>query len=134
MAHETDHFLQLLEVQWHMSDDDFHFDIDRVRSPFSKAQLIASLKKYAQLHSVDTFGMREYDVWDGKAAHSETIRVRFGTWVKLFRLLAVGLSVAANLTQRPWSKRFVTVGVNKSQCPRFANSKNSLITQIPISH
>ena len=65
-----------------MSNDEFHFDIDRIGSPFSKAQIIASLEKYAQLHNVDTFGQREYDAWNGKLAHSETIQLRFGTWGK----------------------------------------------------
>ena len=106
MAHETDHFLQLLEVQWHMSNDDFHFDIDRVRSPFSKAQLIASLKKYAQLHSVDTFGMREYDVWDGKAAHSETIRVRFGTWGKALQAAGCRAERGGKLDSKTMVKAF----------------------------
>lgn len=65
-----------------MSADTFRYEIDRVRSPFSKAELIASLKKYAQSHKVESFGMRDYNAWRGKVAHAETIRIRFGTWGK----------------------------------------------------
>ena len=65
-----------------MSTGAFRYEIDRVRSPFSKAELIASLKKYAQSQNVESFGMRDYNAWRGKVAHAETIRVRFGTWGK----------------------------------------------------
>jgi len=71
-----------------MSTDAFRYEIDRVRSPFSKAELIASLKKYAQSHNVESFGMRDYNAWCGKVAHAETIRVRFGTWGKALQAAA----------------------------------------------
>ena len=72
-----------------MNTDAFRYEIDRVRSPFSRAQLVASLKRYAQSHNVESFGMRDYNAWRGKAANAETIRVRFGTWGKA--LQAAGL-------------------------------------------
>lgn len=63
-----------------MAAEAFHYEIDRVRSPFSKAALIASLKEYARVHNAESFGMRDYNAWRGKVANAETIRVRFGTW------------------------------------------------------
>lgn len=89
-----------------MSNDEFHFDIDRIRSPFSKAQIIASLEKYAQLHNVDAFGMREYDAWNGKLAHSETIRVRFGTWGKALQAAGCRAERGGKLDPKTMVKAF----------------------------
>jgi hypothetical protein len=72
-----------------MNSDTFRFKIDRIRLPFSKAELIASLKEYAKAHDTETFGMRDYDSWSGRLASSETIRVHFGSWGKA--LQAAGL-------------------------------------------
>lgn len=65
-----------------MKDSEFKFKIDRVKSPFSKADLINSLKEYAQTHDVDSFGMLDYDSWNKKIASAATISVHFGTWGK----------------------------------------------------
>ena len=89
-----------------MSNEEFHFDIDRIRSPFSKAQIIASLEKYAKLHNVDTFGMREYDAWSGKLAHSETIRVRFGTWGKALQAAGCRAERGGKLDPKTMVKAF----------------------------
>ncbi|MDZ4065103.1 MAG: hypothetical protein U1E22_10615, partial [Coriobacteriia bacterium] len=55
--------------------DDFRFEIDRVKSPFSQADLIASLKEYARVHKTDSFGMREYDAWTERIASAATIQI-----------------------------------------------------------
>ena len=89
-----------------MSNDEFDFNIDRIRSPFSKAQIIASLEKYAQLHNVDTFGMREYDAWSRKLAHSETIRVRFGTWGKALQAAGCRAERGGKLDPKTMVKAF----------------------------
>lgn len=65
-----------------MTDDAFRFEIDRIKSPFSKAQLIASLKEYARVHSVETFGMRDYNGWARRIVNANQIQGRFGTWGK----------------------------------------------------
>ncbi len=73
-------------VSSYMKDMDFKFEIDRVKSPFTKADLINSLKEYARVHNVDSFGMRDYDSWDKRIASSETIRVRLESWGKALQL------------------------------------------------
>jgi len=63
----------------------FRFKIDRIRSPYSKAEIVASLKEYGELHGRPTFGMRDYNIWPKRLASAETIRVRFGSWGKALR-------------------------------------------------
>lgn len=65
-----------------MKDNEFKFEIDRVKSPFVKADLINSLKDYARIHNVDSFGMLDYDSWNKRIASAATISVHFGTWGK----------------------------------------------------
>ena len=65
-----------------MSSDKFQFKIDRVRSRFSKAELIASLKEFGSLNNVQTFGMRDYNKWNKRIVTADTIRVMFGSWGK----------------------------------------------------
>jgi hypothetical protein len=72
-----------------MADDDFPYAIDRIRSQFTKAELLASLRAYSQISGAQSFGMREYDAWPPKRATSDTIRRYFGTWGKA--LQAAGL-------------------------------------------
>ena len=64
------------------TDPTFEYVIDRVRTQFSKPEIVELLKCYANAHDVDTFGMREYDSWDQRLLSSETIRVTFGSWGK----------------------------------------------------
>jgi hypothetical protein len=59
---------------------EFRYDIDRIRSRYSKAEILASLKEYGRLHPGSPFGMREYDSWPGRLVTSETIRLRFRSW------------------------------------------------------
>jgi len=65
-----------------MSTEEFHYEIDRVSSPFSKAEVVASLKKYAEVHRKSSFRGQDYDNWPDKIAHSNAIRKRFGGWGK----------------------------------------------------
>ena len=65
-----------------MSDSSFNFEVDRVKTHFSKAEIIASLKEYGKISNSVTFGMREYDNWKDRIVSSETIGRIFGTWGK----------------------------------------------------
>jgi hypothetical protein len=64
------------------TDPKLEFNIDRVRTRFSKPEIAASLNRYAEVRGVQTFGMREYDAWDKRILSPETIRVTFNSWGK----------------------------------------------------
>ena len=66
----------------------FNYTIDRVRTRFSKHEIVESLKEYAKVHG-KTPGMRDYNSWDGRLLSAERIRVTFGGWGKA--LHAAGL-------------------------------------------
>ena len=65
-----------------MTDAPFRFEIDRVKTHASRAEIVASLREYGRLHQCETFGMREYDGWKKRLVTSETIRRQFGSWAK----------------------------------------------------
>jgi hypothetical protein len=65
-----------------MSREPFRYTVDRISSPFSKAQIVASLKEYGELHCKSSFTGRDYDNWSEKIAYSSAIRRRFGGWGK----------------------------------------------------
>lgn len=65
------------------SPDDYVYKIDRVRTRYSKPEIVASLKQYATEHAVDSIDMRDYNAWPKRILSAETIRVRFnGSWGK----------------------------------------------------
>jgi len=61
---------------------EYVFKLDRLRTQPFKAEIIASLKTYADLHQVDTIKTREYDVWNDRVACTWTICKIFGSWGK----------------------------------------------------
>ncbi|HMD98534.1 MAG TPA: HNH endonuclease [Terriglobia bacterium] len=65
-----------------MSREPFRYRIDRISSPFSKVQIIASLKKYGEAHRRSSFTEQDYNNWVDKIAHSNAIARRFGGWGK----------------------------------------------------
>lgn len=65
--------------------EQFRFKIDRLRPRYSKAEMIASLKEYAEMHGRTTFGKRDYDKWPKRLVKAETMRVRFGSWGNALR-------------------------------------------------
>ncbi len=65
-----------------MADEPFQFSIDRIRSQFSKTEIVESLKSYSRTHDISSFGMREYDAWRGRLTTSNTISRYFGSWGK----------------------------------------------------
>ena len=65
-----------------MTDSPFRFEIDRVKTHASRAEIVASLREYGRLHQCETFGMREYDGWKKRLVTSDTIRRQFGSWAK----------------------------------------------------
>lgn len=68
-----------------MSDEPFRFEITRIRSQFSRREIIGSLKTYSKVHDVPTFRMREHDAWHGRLTTSDTVRRYFGTWGKALK-------------------------------------------------
>lgn len=65
-----------------MTEAPFRFEIDRVKTHASRAEIVASLREYGRLHQCETFGMREYDGWQKRLVTSDTIRRQFGSWAK----------------------------------------------------
>lgn len=65
-----------------MTETPFRFQIDRIKTHASRAEIVASLKEYGRLHQCETFGMREYDTWKKRLVTSDTIRRHFGSWAK----------------------------------------------------
>ena len=65
-----------------MTDSPFRFEIDRVKTHTSRAEIVASLREYGRLHQRETFGMRDYDGWKKRLVTSDTIRRQFGSWAK----------------------------------------------------
>ncbi|MCG3773796.1 MAG: hypothetical protein JW395_0610 [Nitrospira sp.] len=65
-----------------MTDAPFRFEIDRIKTHASRAEIVASLQEYGRLHQYKTFGMREYDDWKKRLVTSDTIRRQFGSWAK----------------------------------------------------
>lgn len=65
-----------------MTDAPFSFEIDRIKTHASRAEIISSLREYGRLHQCQTFGMREYDGWKKRLVTSDTIRRQFGSWTK----------------------------------------------------
>lgn len=65
-----------------MTDEPFRFEIDRVKTHASRAEILASLREYVRLNQCGTFGMRDYDGWKKRLVTSDTIRRQFGSWAK----------------------------------------------------
>jgi len=87
-----------------MSAEPFCSTIDEIRSRFSKAEIIASLKEYGRLHGKSSFGQQEYNNWKDKILASSNIRRHFGSWGK--PLQAAGFR--AQFTQKLDSRDMVT--------------------------
>lgn len=83
-------------------DGQFEFRIDRIRTPHSKPEMIESLKRFAAVRGSQSLEMRDYDAWEERLLHSETISRHLGGWGKA--LQAAGLRAtdpdceAVNLT------------------------------------
>ena len=83
-----------------MSTEPFRYTIDRVRSRFSKTEIIASLKEYGRLHRKSSFGRQEYDNWSGKILYSSGIQRHFGSWGKALQAAGFRAQFAAKLNPR----------------------------------
>lgn len=79
------------------SENNYKFRIDRVRSKHSRTEIIDSLKEYAEIHNVETIGMREYDAWKKRILRAETIRVTFGSWGKALQAAGLRAERSCNL-------------------------------------
>jgi hypothetical protein len=64
---------------------EFQFKVDRFKSHHSKAEIIASLKKYGEQSGLTTFEMREYDKWPERIVCSDTVCRCLGSWGKALR-------------------------------------------------
>lgn len=69
-----------------MVPEEYRFSVDRIRSHFSRSELLSSLKEYARVHDCTSFGMRDYDTWRDRLATSDTFRRVFGSWGKALQL------------------------------------------------
>lgn len=65
-----------------MTDEPFRFEIDRVKTHASRAEILASLREYGRSTQCETFGMRDYDGWEKRLVTSDTIRRQFGSWAR----------------------------------------------------
>ncbi len=83
-----------------MKSKEFRYSIDRIRSQFSKNDLISSLKEYARVHSTISFGMRDYDAWNGRLATSDTFRRYFQGWGNALQAAGLRASRANKLDPR----------------------------------
>lgn len=62
--------------------EEYTFKLDGLRTKYSKPEIIASLRQYAEQHGVDTFYTREYDGWSGRLVSTKTIIDVFDSWGK----------------------------------------------------
>jgi hypothetical protein len=76
-------------TQPHEDRGEYTFRLDGLRTKHSKPEIIASLKRYADLHGVDTILSRQYDAWNERIVCTRTICDLFDSWGKA--LQAAGL-------------------------------------------
>lgn len=69
--------------------DEYTFKLDGLRTKHSKPEIVASLKRYSEMHKMDTIRTREYDGWNDRLVSTRTICDIFGSWGKT--LQAAGL-------------------------------------------
>jgi len=75
-----------------MATDDFEFRVDRIKTQFSRDQMLASLKSFAESQGEGALGMREYNAWKGRICNADTIARYFeNRWGRA--LQATGLRV-----------------------------------------
>jgi 5-methylcytosine-specific restriction endonuclease McrA len=60
----------------------YTFKLDGLRRKHSKPEIVASLRRYAEQHGVDTVQTREYDSWRERILCTLTICEIFGSWGK----------------------------------------------------
>jgi hypothetical protein len=82
-----------------MAGNDFNFRIDRVRSQFSRSELEACLRKFAETTGTLSPAMRDFDKWPEKTATSDTFRRYYGSWGKA--LQAAGLRTIRGMKLDP---------------------------------
>ena len=61
---------------------EYTFKLDGLRTKHSKAEIITSLRRYAEQNRVDTVSTREYDDWSHRLVSTRTICDIFGSWGK----------------------------------------------------
>jgi hypothetical protein len=113
-------------------DGQFEFRIDRIRTPHSKAEMIESLKRFAAVRGSQSLEMRDYDAWEERPLHSETISRHFGGWGKALQAAALRATGKCNLDlkemvaafKRCWrehravpSRKQLELYLDKHNCP-----------------
>lgn len=68
---------------------DFKFDINAKKVRISDDELLSSLEKYAEKVNFQYFPTTEFDKWNEKAAGSDTICRRFGSWNKALKIIGI---------------------------------------------
>lgn len=100
-----------------MSDENFRYSIDRIRSQFSRADLVDSLKRYSQVHGDPRFGMRDYDSWGDRLASSDTIRRYFETWGKALQAAGMRTVRGHKIDPRAMVEAFKTCWRQRKSVP-----------------
>jgi len=69
--------------------NDFKFDLSAKKVKYLNKELIESLEVFAKNNNFGYFSTTEYDNWENKIAHSETIANRFGSWNKALNIIGI---------------------------------------------
>jgi hypothetical protein len=86
---------------------DYTFKLDGLgRIKHSKPEIIESLKRYAEVHGVDTIRMRQYDGWENRIVSTRYICHLFGSWGKALQAAGLRSVKAAKLEFREMVEAF----------------------------
>ena len=108
------------------SKNNYKFRIDRVRSKHSRAEIIESLKEYAEIHGVVTIGMREYDAWNKRILRAETIRATFDSWGKALQAAGLRAERSCKLDLKEMVAAFKDCWRNHDSVPSRKQLENNL--------
>ncbi len=79
----------------HGSDGAFVFDVDTPRVVVSDEVLLEGLRRYAAIHGLRPFRVRDFRAWKDRPFEPNTARRRFGTWRKALGLIGISAARAS---------------------------------------
>jgi|SRR3989344_3151839 len=85
---------------------EYTFKLEGLRTKHSKPEIVASLRRYAEQHGVDTVRTREYDEWSNRLVSSRTICEIFGAWGKALQAAGLRSERTAKLQFREMVEAF----------------------------